>query len=54
MIIAHHPTAMAAFSVATPRTRFRALFEGNAIELMLNTRCELERELRALGIGATD
>ncbi|MGI8312797.1 IclR family transcriptional regulator [Saccharopolyspora hattusasensis] len=54
VVIANRPSAMAAFSVATPRTRFRSLFEGNAIELMLNTRRELERELRACGIGATD
>lgn len=53
-IIANRPTAMAAFSVATPRPRFRALFECHAIKLMLNTRREIERELRACGIGATD
>ncbi|MGW3950196.1 IclR family transcriptional regulator [Streptomyces sp. NPDC004752] len=54
VVIAHRPTVMAAFSVATPKTRFRALFESNAIELMHNTRRELERELRACGIGVTD
>ncbi|MCQ8187876.1 IclR family transcriptional regulator [Streptomyces rugosispiralis] len=53
VIVAHRPTVMAAFSVATPRTRFRSLFESNAIELMHHTRRELERELRAHGLSAT-
>ncbi|WP_028927274.1 IclR family transcriptional regulator [Pseudonocardia acaciae] len=53
-VVARRPSAMAAFSVSTPRTRFRSLFEGRAVELMREVRQELEHDLRAAGLGADD
>ena len=51
VVIARRPSTMAAFSVSTPRARFRGLFEGRSIELMFEIRRELEQDLRAAALN---
>jgi hypothetical protein len=41
---------MAAFSVSTPRARFRDLLENGSIELMFEVRRELEQDLHAAAL----
>jgi IclR family transcriptional regulator, acetate operon repressor len=51
VVVARRPEAMAAFSVATPRSRFRSLLEGQTVELMRAVRQELEHDLSAAGLA---
>lgn len=50
-IAVRRPSAMAAFSVSTPRDRFRALFDRGVVQLMREVRADIERDLRALDLS---
>jgi IclR family transcriptional regulator, acetate operon repressor len=50
VVIARRPSTMAAFSVSTPRARFRDLLENRSIELMFEVRRELEQDLQAAAL----
>jgi DNA-binding IclR family transcriptional regulator len=51
VLVAARPRAMAAFSVATPRSRFRRLLEGHLLKVLFATRADIEHDLRAAEVG---